>query len=87
MVSKKVTISNMVGLHIGPAGKLCDIAVGYESHIVFKYRDYGEANMKSMLSVLGAGIRSGEEIEIICDGPDEEEALNKIVALIESNFE
>ena len=33
------------------------------------------ANAKSVLSVLGACVKSGDEIEFVCDGPDEKEAL------------
>ena len=29
--------------------------------------------------VLGACVRYGDEIELICEGPDEEEALNTLV--------
>ena len=33
------------------------------------------ANAKSVLSVLGACVKCGDEIEIFCDGEDEEAAL------------
>ena len=36
------------------------------------------ANAKSVLSVLGACIKSGDEIMIVCEGDDEEEALRLI---------
>ena len=39
-----------------------------------------------MLSVLGANVKAGEEIELICDGPEEEKALLDLVELIETNF-
>jgi phosphocarrier protein len=39
-----------------------------------------------MLSVLGASVQAGQEIEIVCDGPQEEEALISLVELVESNF-
>ena len=40
-----------------------------------------------MLSVLGASVTAGEEIEIVCDGPQEEEALYALVVLVENNFD
>ena len=46
----------------------------------------GTANAKSVLSVLGACIKSGDEIEIVCEGEDEEEALKALVALVENGF-
>jgi phosphocarrier protein len=36
--------------------------------------------------VLGACIKSGNEITLICDGEDEEEALKALVAYIESGL-
>ena len=86
MVSKKVLVSNPSGFHLRPAGMLCDAAVQFQSHINFKYKDQGEANAKSVLSVLGACVRNGDEIEICCDGEDEEEALKTLVDLVESGF-
>lgn len=41
---------------------------------------------KSVLSVLGACIKSGDEIELVCDGEDEEEALAALVQAIESGL-
>ena len=40
------------------------------------------ANAKSVLSVLGACVKCGDEIELICEGADEKEALETITELI-----
>lgn len=85
MVSQKITIKNPTGLHLRPAGILCKEAMQFKSLITFKYRD-NTANAKSVLSVLGACIKSGDEIELICDGIDEQEALKALVAVAESGF-
>ena len=77
MVSQKVVIKNPTGLHLRPAGILCKDAMQFKSHITFRYRD-NIANAKSVLSVLGACIKSGDEIELMCEGEDEEEALKAI---------
>ena len=73
MVSKKVTVKNSTGLHLRPAGNLCKEAVKYKCRVEFRHRE-GTANAKSVLSVLGACVKCGDEIEIICTGEDEEEA-------------
>ena len=85
MVSQKVTIKNPTGLHLRPAGILCKEAMQYKSHITFRYRQ-NIANVKSVLSVLGACIKSGDEIELVCEGEDEEEALRSLVAEIEGGL-
>lgn len=86
MVSQKVKIKNPTGLHLRPAGVLCKNAIEYGSVITFKYGGENIANAKSVLSVLGACIKSGDEIELICEGEDEEKALEEMVALIESGL-
>ena len=79
MVSQKVTIKNPTGLHLRPAGNLCKEAMKFRSMITFTFRE-NTANAKSVLSVLGACVKSGDEIELICEGEDEEEALESLVA-------
>ena len=85
MVSQKVKVTNPSGLHLKPAGKVCNTALEFKSHITFQVRTT-TANAKSMLSVLGAGVRCGEEILLICEGPDEEAALARMVDLIEHDL-
>ena len=55
----------------------------YELKILIKF-EYGNttANAKSVLSVLGACVKCGDEIELICEGVDEKEALDAITELI-----
>ena len=44
------------------------------------------ANAKSVLSVLGACIKSGDEIEVICEGSDETAALAEMIRIIEDGL-
>ena len=85
MVSKKLVVNNPSGLHLKPAGLLCNMAIQYKSLITFTHGD-GTANAKSVLSVLGACVKCGDEIELVCEGPDEEKALKEITEAIESGL-
>ena len=85
MVSQKVVIKNPTGLHLRPAGNLCKEAMQYSSLITFTFRE-STANAKSVLSVLGACVKCGYEIEIFCEGADEKEALAAIVKAIEEGL-
>ncbi len=85
MVSQKVTIKNPTGLHLRPAGILCKEAIQYKSLITFSFRDT-VANAKSVLSVLGACVKSGDEITLTCEGEDEEDALKALVNAIENGL-
>ena len=85
MVSRKVTIVNMTGLHLRPTKNLCQEAVLFKSSVTFVFHGT-EVNAKSVLSVLGAGVNRGDEILLQCRGEDEEEALEKLAAYIENGL-
>ncbi len=85
MVSQKVKIKNPTGLHLRPAGTLCKEALQYKSLITFTFNG-NTANAKSVLSVLGACVKNGDEIEIICEGEDEQKALAALVKAIEGGL-
>ena len=50
-------------------------------------KDERRVNAKSLLGVLSLGIVQGTTVNIIGDGGDETEAVDTLVALIESNFD
>lgn len=85
MVSAKAIIKNPTGLHLRPAGLLCKTASEYKSKITIKIKD-SSANAKSVLGVLGACIKTGDEIELICEGEDEEIALKNLIQVINSGL-
>ena len=85
MISQKITIKNPTGLHLRPAGNLCKEAMKYKSHIDFTYGE-NTANAKSVLSVLGACVKCGDEIELHCSGEDEQEAMEALIRIIESGL-
>lgn len=85
MVSQKVIVKNPTGLHLCTAGLLCKEAMQYKSLITFTFKE-NTANAKSVLSVLGACIKCGDEIEFVCEGEDEQEALTALVSAIENGL-
>ena len=85
MVSQKTMIKNPTGLHLRPAGEFCKTAVQFECKITFRFGD-ASGNAKSVLSVLGACIKAGDEIELICEGVDEKEALSEMLRVIEDGL-
>lgn len=82
MQSKKIIVEDPLGIHLRPAGVLCDVAVKYESAIAFEYREGRTANAKSMLSVLAAGVKCGDEINLICIGSDEVAAMEDVSTVL-----
>lgn len=80
MVSKKIIVNSALGIHLRPAGAMCEAAVKYDSHITFIYGDGKTANAKSVISILAAGVKCGDEIELVAEGNDEAEAIEAVVA-------
>ena len=85
MQKQKSVIRNASGLHLRPTGILCNEAIKYKSTVKFQSGNT-LTNAKSVLSVLGACIKSGDEVEFICEGPDEEEAMAAMIRIIESGL-
>lgn len=85
MYSKEVELQNQVGLHARPATFFIQKANEFKSSIWVE-KDERKVNAKSLLGVLSLGIARGTSISIIADGVDEKEAVDALIALIESNF-
>lgn len=86
MVSKKLTLSNAQGFHMRPASVFATTMSKFSSKITIKFND-NEYNGKSLLNIIAACIKCGSEIEVICDGADENEALAQAEKLIEGGLE
>ncbi len=87
MISATVTIKNPTGISIKPAGVLSSEANKFASSIILMRDDKAvEANAKSVLSLLGAGFKVGNILDVTCNGADEEEALAAVSRLIEDGL-
>ena len=85
MISEKVNIKNRSGLHLRPAGNFAKECLKYQSDIKFEFKG-NTYTAKSVLNVLSAAVKQGDEITLIIDGPDEKEAAEGILAAIESGL-
>ncbi|MDD3219019.1 MAG: HPr family phosphocarrier protein [Lachnospiraceae bacterium] len=85
MVSKKVVVNNASGLHARPASLLAQEAGKCSSDVkIFVGEKKIEA--KSILNIMAAAIKKGTEIELQCEGAQEQADLAKLVELIESGL-
>lgn len=80
-----VTVQHKVGLHARPASMFVKMASGFESDITVTNGDR-TANAKSILNVLTLGANQGAQIVIQAEGPDADEALAALDALVKDNF-
>ena len=85
MYVKSVKVQNQVGLHARPATFFIQKANEFKSSSWVE-KDERRVNAKSLLGVLSLGIMGGTDIKIMAGGSDEEEAVDALVALVESGF-
>ena len=85
MLSKVLKITNPSGLHLRPAGVLSQTAMKFKCDGMLELGDK-KIVAKSVLNVMAAGIKSGDEITLICDGEDEASAMETLTQAIESGL-
>ena len=85
MYSKEITVTNQVGLYARPATFFIQKANEFRSTMMVEKAER-KVNAKSLLGVLSLGIAKGMTIKLMADGQDEDEAVNGLVALINSGF-
>ena len=86
MVTKKITIVNAEGLHMRPSGLLAKAAAAYKECKITLNANGKNVNAKAVMQIMAAGLKKDTEVEIVCDGTDEQAALDEIVAMFENGF-
>ncbi len=81
MVQQRLTVLHPEGLHMRPAAKFVEVMGTFDCDVTIVTKD-GKVNAKSILSIMAACIKCGAEIDVICEGSDEQEAMHKAAALI-----
>ncbi len=76
-------IHDELGLHARPAGLLVRLACGFVCDIRISVCGRS-ANAKQILSVMLLCAKQGQELTIVCSGPDEEQAAHEILTLFSS---
>ena len=54
------------------------LCVMRQLNLILIYAEGKTANAKSVISILASGVKCGDEITLIADGSDEEEALKTV---------
>jgi phosphocarrier protein len=85
MISREVMISNNIGLHARPATFFIQKANSFKSSIWVE-KEERRVNAKSLLGILSLGIVKGMTITVMADGPDENEAVDGLIDLVNTGF-
>ncbi|MGI8619020.1 MAG: HPr family phosphocarrier protein [Gemmatimonadaceae bacterium] len=85
MIERQVQIANKLGLHARPAAETVKTAAKFQSDITLT-RDDLEVNGKSIMGVMMLAAEFGSTITLRADGPDEEQAIEALAALVAGKF-
>ncbi|MBL0946397.1 MAG: HPr family phosphocarrier protein [Hydrogenophaga sp.] len=85
MIKTTATISNKLGLHARASAKLTKLAGSFKCD-VFMARGERRVNAKSIMGVMMLAAGIGTAVEIETNGPDEQAAMDAILALIDDKF-
>ncbi|MDF3003997.1 MAG: Phosphotransferase system, phosphocarrier protein HPr [Oscillospiraceae bacterium] len=80
-----MTLTNPIGLHARPAAQMVKAAAKFKSKITLEGNGR-KADAKSIIMVLGMGLRQNDVITISAEGADEEAAIEILVELVEQRF-
>lgn len=85
-VKRTMTISNVKGLHARASRRLAELALSYETTRITVRREDDEADARSLMELITLGAGIGQDIEVEARGPQAEEALNAVEALVVAKF-
>ncbi len=85
MRTQTARIVNKLGLHARPAALLVTAASRFQSEVYFT-KDGLRINGKSIMGVMMLAAEIGTDLLVEVTGPDEDQALEAILKVIESGF-
>lgn len=85
MKKEKIILQNETGLHARPAAELVKLASTFKCDVNLSANGK-TINAKSILAIMSLGIKASTEIEIECNGEDEEKAIKEVIAAFNNKF-
>lgn len=85
MIERTVQVVNGNGLHARPAAEIVKAAARYKSNVTLS-RDDLEVNGKSIMGVMMLAAEYGSMLTLRADGPDAQDAVDALAALIANKF-
>ena len=85
MIKNEITISNKLGLHARASAKLTKLAGSFPA-VVWMSRGERRVNAKSIMGVMMLAAGLGSVVTVETDGPQEQEAMDALLALINDKF-
>ena len=86
MVEREIVVSNKLGLHARASAKLVQLVQGFKSTI-WLIGEGREVNAKSIMGVMMLAAGIGTPLTLRAEGPDEDLALDAVIALFDRKFD
>ena len=80
------TITNPVGIHARPAGKLSKEARSYTDVTITLTKGEKSADVRKLMSLMGMGVKQGDTVTVSVEGENEEEIAAKIEDFFKACF-
>ena len=81
MSKKEIVVSDVEKEHDNPIAELVQVACKFDSEIILESNNR-KINAKSIMGMMALGLETDEEITVIAEGSDEEEAVKGIEEFI-----
>lgn len=85
MIKTRTNISNKLGLHARASAKFTKLAGSFASE-VWMSKGERRVNAKSIMGVMMLAAGLGSTVEIETNGPDEQAAIEALLALVADKF-
>ena len=85
MIQASVTISNKLGLHARASAKLTKLAGSFPCEVWIS-KGERRVNAKSIMGVMMLAAGIGSEVKLETEGDQAQEAMDKLLALINDKF-
>jgi len=81
LTEREFTVTNEFGLHARPAGQVATLAAQFDANLEIASQNEW-VSARSVLSMLSLAIGPGSLVRVRAEGPDEENAVDAIGALL-----
>ena len=85
MVTRKMTVQNVIGFHARPISMLIDEKRKFRSKVTIS-KGMASSDLEDVMALLKMQCRYGDEISVTCEGDDELACLEALADLIESKL-
>ena len=85
-ITRELTLKNRYGMHVRPAGLFANTASKYDADVEVE-KDGNVVSGKSIMALMTLEAVCGSVLKISASGPQAQEALDDLTALVERKFD